>query len=510
MLGLANRLGHRELKFLCYAVQVANVLEVGDIETAKQGIAAYGRLAETLRQPHYLWWLTGFRAMLALLVGRLDEAERLAGEALAIGQERPLDAAQVFGVHQFTIRRERGGLEELAVLTEQLSEQHRTIPAWRCGFALLLAELGRTAEAQRELDDLAAGEFRAVRRDIAWLVSMSLLAETAAVLRDLPRAAALSELLRPYGERVVVVGYGYACWGALSRHLGLLATTLSRWEEAAEHLQNALQVNERLGARLCLARTQVDYAEMLLRRGDPGDREQAHALIGAALAIGRECGMHRLLEHAQRLQGDAEASPHRSAAARQGVFKLDGDYWTVAYGELVLRLKDMKGLRYIHHLLRHPAVEVHVLDLAGVTERRPEGPRRGRERTLGVTHDSAAGAVLDARARAEYKRRLRDLEDELQEAEAHNDLGRTERTRFEIDCLTQQLAAASGLGRTRRAGSYAERARVNVTKLIGTAIRRIATNDAALGRYLANSIRTGTFCSYTPDPNQPVAWQLSS
>jgi tetratricopeptide (TPR) repeat protein len=516
MLRLAEQLGHRELNLFAYAVHLADVMEIGDIEAVRTDVAAYTRLAHELRQPHYLWWLAGFRTTVALLAARLDDAERLAGEALAMGQEaRPTDAPQVFGVHQFTLRRERGGLEELAVATEALSEQHPAIPAWRCGLALLLAELGRSLDAQRLLDSLAADEFAAVRRDMSWIVSMSLLAETAALLRDLPCARTLYQLIRPYAERVVVVGYGYACWGSLSRHLGLLAATLSRWEDAAQHFQRALEVNTRLGARLCLARTQVDYAEMLLRRAQPGDQAQADTLIASALQSARECGMHRLAERAQRLQrGDANTPAEPPAAEARGIFKLHGDYWTVAGAGSVLRLKDTKGLRYIHHLLAHPDREFHVINLVRLVDvrrnQRVSGGGDPDSTTLSGDHlFTDAGVLVDAQARAAYEQRRRDLAEEIEEASQLHDLGRAEKARAELDCITEQLAAGFGIGgRPRRVGSPAEQARINVTKLINGAIRKIRENDAALARYLATSIRTGTYCAYTPDPQRSMRWEV--
>jgi hypothetical protein len=53
------------------------------------------------------------------------------------------------------------------------------------------------------------------------------------------------------------------------------------------------------------------------------------------------------------------------AAVQKGVFRKEGKCWTVGYSGKSVRLKDSKGLGYLAHLMRHPAVEFHVLDLAG-------------------------------------------------------------------------------------------------------------------------------------------------
>jgi non-specific serine/threonine protein kinase len=125
---------------------------------------------------------------------------------------------------------------------------------------------------------------------------------------------------------------------------------------------------------------------------------------------------------------------------------------------------------------------VYVLALAGAGE----GPED-------------AGAILDERAKQAYRRRVEELEDELSEGERMGDRGRTGRAREELEALAEQLASAVGLGgRDRKAASNVERARVNVQRRLKDAIRRIAEHDAALGRYLDATVRTGTYCVYMP------------
>jgi len=117
--------------------------------------------------------------------------------------------------------------------------------------------------------------------------------------------------------------------------------------------------------------------------------------------------------------------------------------------------------------------------------------------------------MLDATARADYKRRLTDLAEELEEAERDNDEGRAGRAREEIDLLTDQLSAAAGLGgQSRRASSVPERARVSVRNAIASALKTIRRHDEGLWRHLSKAVRTGNLCSY--DPERPTDWELSS
>jgi non-specific serine/threonine protein kinase len=196
-------------------------------------------------------------------------------------------------------------------------------------------------------------------------------------------------------------------------------------------------------------------------------------------------------------------APGRGQPARHGtreaVLRRNGEYWTVAFEGPAFRLKDTLGLSYLARLVVSPDHEFHVLDLAIVD--RDDLATRAALR-------GDAGPVLDATAKANYRRRLQDLASELEEAESWSDLGRANRARQEIDALTDQLAAAVGLGgRDRRAVSAADRVRVNVTKAIRSAIRRIAEHDVQLAQHLDRSVRTGTFCSYAPDAAAEVHWR---
>ena len=115
--------------------------------------------------------------------------------------------------------------------------------------------------------------------------------------------------------------------------------------------------------------------------------------------------------------------------------------------------------------------------------------------------------MFDERARREVRARVRELEEQIEEADGSGDLGRGLRAREELDQLVGALAGALGLGgRPRRVGSQVERARCTVTWRIKSAIRKVAAAHPALGRHLANAVRTGTTCVYQPE--QPVDWVL--
>ena len=213
-----------------------------------------------------------------------------------------------------------------------------------------------------------------------------------------------------------------------------------------------------------------------------------------------------------------------SRSPENGIFRKEGEYWTVGYSGRSIRLKDTKGLGYLSHLLRHPAAEFHVLDLAGgIASRREEdetaqsvqGLPRGDEdlEKTGIHISSLgdAGEMLDEQAKVAYRRRLSELREELEEAKELGKVKRAEQAEAEIDALTRELSRAVGLGgRNRRAASASERARQTVTKTIKGVLERITDSDATLGDIFSRCIKTGTFCSYQPDPDFPIAWEFAA
>ena len=167
-----------------------------------------------------------------------------------------------------------------------------------------------------------------------------------------------------------------------------------------------------------------------------------------------------------------------------------GGYWEVVYAGREVHAKASKGLADIARLLSAPGREIHSLEIMGAT-----------------VEEHSTGEVLDEAARRAYEQRIRDLQDDVDAAEADHDLARAERAGAELDALVEHLASALGLGgRSRQGAGSAERARSAVTQRVRSTIRRLATEHPELGRHLEASITTGTYCSYRPE--HPVAWEL--
>ena len=185
-----------------------------------------------------------------------------------------------------------------------------------------------------------------------------------------------------------------------------------------------------------------------------------------------------------------------AAPSDRAAFVRTGTVWRLEFRGRAATVLDSKGMRDLAVLLGRPGQEVHVLDLVEASG----GPARAEAGTN-------TGPMIDAAARSAYRRRLVDLEEEIDEASRDHDQGRLEKLGAEKDFLTAELSAALGLGgRTRVTGDRTERARKAVVMRIGTALKAIETVHPELARHLRNSVSTGRFCSYRPD--QELTWQL--
>jgi pimeloyl-ACP methyl ester carboxylesterase len=223
------------------------------------------------------------------------------------------------------------------------------------------------------------------------------------------------------------------------------------------------------------------------------------------------------IEEAGQLRSDS-SKVLSAPEAVEGILRKEGEFWTIAVRGEVFRLRDVRGLAYIAYLLGHPGEEFHALSLASKTGGKqgeadglaePAAEEQARQSDLTVGRMGDAGEMLDAQAKTAYKRRTAELREQLEEAHELNQLDLADRLEDEIETLGRELSRAVGLGgRDRRAASASERARINVSRAIKIALERIAEHDPALAALLTSSIRTGTFCSYTPDSRLPASWQL--
>lgn len=505
--------------------RIIDELEAGNIASVDRDIETYAGLADQWRQPSFHWYASVAQGMRALLAGDLERGAELAERSLALGQEaQGENATHFFAIQQIEIARLRGDLAGLVEPAVEFVRRYPAIPAWRAALAALYASLGENAAAGEQLDRLVANELEDIPHDANFLAIGYFLAETVWVLHDEGRAGLLYERLLPYAEHNVVLANAALCLGSVSHSLGRLAALLGRDDAAASHFEHAISVHRAMGARPCEARSQIAYAEALLTTGagdrTPERRERAHALLDSAFAVGDALSLPGINADAQGVldktgskRPEAPSSPS-SIEAMEGVLLREGEYWTMGWQGEVFRLKDALGLRYLSRLLAAPGEELHCADLfagasAGSSGTPAPQPRAEMDLAVRGAMDEDAGEMLDPQAKEAYRARLRDLQEEIAEAESFNDTGRLERARTEMEALQAELSRGVGLGgRDRKASSRKEQARLSVTRAIRSVLRKVQKESPELGQHLSATVKTGTFCSYTPDPRVPLEWKV--
>jgi hypothetical protein len=210
-------------------------------------------------------------------------------------------------------------------------------------------------------------------------------------------------------------------------------------------------------------------------------------------------------QHTNGYQREAFTNGDGTAVARSNadrIFRREADYWVLSYEGKTVRLRHLKGFALIACLLRYPGRRFLAADLA-------VSAGEDSQKEISSANQMDSSPLLDTKAKASYRERLQQLREDLDEARSFNDQARVAKSENEIAFLTRELARALGIfGRDRTFPSDSERARLRVTNSIRAAIRKICTAHSLLGRHLANSIKTGSFCSYVPESSVEENWQV--
>jgi tetratricopeptide (TPR) repeat protein len=481
------------------AQRVAALLNLGETAAAERELAATLQLAERAAPTAQRWLLSGLQGQLALLRGDLERAEGHARESQGLGRSLHAGESTVCALVQLhAIRREQRRLGELTGALDQAVVAlpfHGMLSLLRVHLDL---ELGYHQPARTYLDRQLSGGFADLEDTVHHRYMVALCVELAERLGHRSAAAALQRMLVDVADPCITAPMClYA--GSTERFRGLCAATLGDTAEALARLREAVRIDRAAGAPLCLARSELTLARVLLSvaANHRGPAEPAAGLLAeverAALRLGSE---DLLLGARQAALAPPATAPHAGPTAAE--FRRQGELWVIRFAGRALQVRGTKGIRYLAELLGRPGQDLAALELvAGGLEPAP--------RTFG----GDLGPMLDATARATFKRRLAALDEEIEQAGRRGDEVHVARARREHAALTRELAAAVGLGgRARPTGDVAERARQSVTKAIKTGIRRIAREHPALGQHLDLAVHTGVFCTYQPETGEGPVWRV--
>ncbi len=282
------------------------------------------------------------------------------------------------------------------------------------------------------------------------------------------------------------VGEMVACneVGRILEERGALGESRQFWERAlgcrraidavnVGHLHGTIPLNLLAIARVAAKQGELATASKLLREALPIAQQLRDPATADQIAS--------LLEETSKIE------PTERATLRP-----EGGVWHVAFNGTSVHVPDMKGLWHLRELVSRPREPVFALSLIAAPAEDP-------------VPVSDAGPMLDREALRQYRKRLADLDEELDDAEARRDVARHAKHSAEREALLKELARATGLGgKPRRMGSATEKARLNVTRTIRHAIGQLGSALPALGAHLDASVATGVSCCYEPRAN--IVW----
>jgi DNA-binding winged helix-turn-helix (wHTH) protein/tetratricopeptide (TPR) repeat protein len=297
LLALAEREQSLALTMLAHDAAIGAHLLRGDLDAAARALVAYGEVATVVKRPALRFLATFWTGSLALARGELDVAERSFQAAMALGRGTVPYAHFMFAGQMYPLRYLRGEEEdpELAgvFFGEMMALPYAFEPAIRSALAFANCLRGQHAAARGEFEYLMARAERGLERDEHWLVTVGGLARLAVVLGDAPRAAWLSDLLRPYADLVLVHDMLRAVGEPVTATLGHLATACGQLDAAARYYERAIAKATAMHARVAAIDIHVGYARMLTARGSRGDRRRAAGLQDQATRAMAALGIRR-------------------------------------------------------------------------------------------------------------------------------------------------------------------------------------------------------------------------
>jgi tetratricopeptide (TPR) repeat protein len=451
-----------------------------ELVCALQGVAQYDA-AEEWTEAMERWCQTNaigslhgrcrvHRAEILRLRGSCDEAER---EALVACEELSPYLRREMGWPLTELGRIRLRKGDIDGAEEALLAAHRVGWEPQPGLALVRLARGEVAAAVTAIRDALEHPSRVPSKELppdsdlqrAPLLDAQVEIEIAG--GDLARAQAAADEL----ERVAARFQSKALVAGATLARGRVRLAEGDAAEAERCCSEAARMWHEIGAPYEAALARMVLAEAL-RAGGSED----HAVLE--------------LQAARAILDRIEVAT--SIATETNVFRREGDYWLLVFEGRTVRVRDLKGMRHLAQLLAHPGREFHVLDLVAA--------ETGQQTAL-----DDAGEMLDERAKAAYRRRLGEIDEDIEQARALDDSEREAQADAERDFLVRELSRAVGLrGRDRRASSASERARSGVTRAVRQAIARIAEHHPQLGEHLSSAVRTGTYCAYAPQPGVPA------
>lgn len=481
---IAVRAGRPDLAMNGHQRRAGYYLNRGDLGAASLALGRAEVLAALLPSPGWRHTTLVQRTTLLALSGSREAAVASMEEAVRVGTGH-IEAVVVTGceaIHRVMLVDLYGhpdaSAERLHRLTSQMiADVPSPVFQVQRGFG---AQLFGDSASMHDVLHRYGPEPDVLLRSMTGDNLLRVFADTVARAGAAAYAARCYRALLPYAG-LLNVGGGHSAGLPVDDVLGRLVALGGDLDSSIRHHRDAVELARSMPSPPLLVHC-LDHLADAVEHAGPSDGEP-EALRAEAQDIALTCGVLR--------SGQGVPRPDTSVTAWA---RCDGPTWAFDTPLGQARLPSSNGLTQLARLLAAPGVEVTVLDLTGQTH-------------APIAADLGAG--LDARAKREYRRRLVELQADIDNAEAASDPIGSERAHVEMDALLRELKRAVGLGgRDRPTGSDAERARINVVRSLRRAIAAVAVQAPLLGAHLDESVRTGGRCIYLPDPAAAMSWRV--
>ncbi|MBC6457389.1 ATP-binding protein [Actinomadura sp. HBU206391] len=517
MTELARRISDHDMEHFASSLRWVALLEQGDPRYLDQ-YHAFIALAEREALPRFKFASVIDQSIITGLQGRFAEAEALIDRAVLLSEDDHGGVVDMVNHLRWALWLLQGRYDELAALHRSLGE--RGLPYPHLLEAVTAVQGGNLDVALRHYTELADADEPYPRGVMPlWLRFQ---AQVAAATRKPELCERARADLAPYAGQWALSVYGCEISGPMDLWSALVDAAQERWDDAIDGYTAAYRSADRLRARPWSIEARSRLAEALLARGSAGDADTAAELLDEVGREAAEIGMRHIVERVKNIRAGAEpagaegstasadvpaASAAGSAAStasavaadgrQAGEFRFDGQVWSLRYGGRGVHMPDAKGLHDLHLLLGRPGTDIPAVQLLN-----PEGGA-----IVVAARRMGGDDVLDDEAKAQYRRRLTRLDEEIDRATELGDDRRAAEYDREREALLDELRAAAGLaGRTRRLGDEAERARKTVTARIRDTLRKLDERHPELAAHLRATVSTGATCAYRPDGE--TTWRL--
>lgn len=204
----------------------------------------------------------------------------------------------------------------------------------------------------------------------------------------------------------------------------------------------------------------------------------------------------------------ASLRPSEEATTDLGyVFRCKGAIWEIVYEGHETTLKDSKGVKYIHHLMKNANEAIKCLDIEKAFSGKPD---RDIKR---VTKDEATDEGIDGGSDnlPQFDRfEVEDLEKARDAARLKAEQS-ADPTR-KMECAEQAQALDAHLkknvnirGEGRPVGEL-EKARQRVQKAVNTAKRKIRAQNQHIGEHFASAVKATERTAYVYGPDREITW----